>query len=205
MIVVREREKNNFNPLFTFDKGRIHLSAMRKICLFILLPFVLATCKKDDRERLFEILVPNITFEIPAGLSGGLPRVFELNNLSSSVVALAKNAGIDTATIVEIRPRSATLQAIQGNADYSFLNQVVIRVCRSGSNICYATDEAFSIEYFDERKIGSRINLNPSLPNLRRTLIRERYKLEILFYLKPGAVSPTAIPTRLDMIFEAVK
>ncbi|WP_373551037.1 hypothetical protein [Haliscomenobacter sp.] len=178
---------------------------MRKICLFILLPLLLATCKRDDRERLFEILVPNITFEIPAGLSGGLPRVFELDNLSSSVIALAKNAGIDTATIVEIRPRAATLQAIQGNADYSFLREVVIRVCRSGSNVCYATDEAFNIVYYDERRIGSRINLNPSLPNLRRTLIRERYKLEILFYLKQGAVSPTAIPTRLDMIFEAVK
>lgn len=178
---------------------------MRKICLFILLLFLLATCKKDKRERLFEILVPNITFEIPAGLSGGLPRVFALDNLSSSVVALAKNAGIDTATIVEIRPRAATLQAIQGNADYSFLQEVVIRVCRSGSNVCYATDEAFNIVYYDERKIGSRINLNPSLPNLRRTLIRDRYKLEILFYIKPGAVSPTAIPTRLDMVFEAVK
>ena len=78
-------------------------------------------------------------------------------------------------------------------------------MCRSQSNVCYATDEAFNIVYYDERRIGSRINLNPSLPNLRRTLIRERFKLEILFYLKQGAVSPTAIPTRLDMIFEAVK
>lgn len=178
---------------------------MRKILLFIPLIFLLFTCRRDKRERLFEILVPNITFEIPAGLSGGLPRVFELDNISSSVVAQAKSAGIDTATIVEIRPRAATLQAILGNADYSFIREVVIRVCRSGSAQCFATDEAFNMVYFDERRVGSRINMNPSLPNLRRTLIRERYKLEILFYLWPGAVSPTAIPTRLDMVFEAVR
>ncbi|MBK9488332.1 MAG: hypothetical protein IPO07_05705 [Haliscomenobacter sp.] len=179
---------------------------MRRISLYVLLPLLLAsTCKRDKRERLFEIFIPNITFDIPAGLTGGLPRVFELDNLTSGVLALAKNAGVDTALIVEIRPRAATLSSIQGNGDYSFLREVVIRVCRSGSAECRATDEAFNMVYYDDRRIGSRINMNPSLPNLRRTLIRDRFKLEILFYLKPGAVSPTAISTRLDMIFEAVK
>jgi hypothetical protein len=178
---------------------------MRKIALFSLLTLLLFTCKRDKREFLFEILVPNVTFEIPAGLSGGLPRVFALNNLSSSVVALAKNAGIDTSTITEIRARAATLQAYNTNANYDFLREIVIRVCRNNSAECRATDEAFNMVYFDERRIGDRINMNPSLPNLRRTLLRDQYKLEILFYIKPGAVSPTAIPTRLDMVFEAVR
>lgn len=178
---------------------------MRKIGLFALLPLIFVTCKRDERERLFEILVPNITFEIPAGLSGGLPRVFALDNISSSVLALAKNAGVDTSTITEIRARAATLQAYNTNANYDFLREIVIRVCRSNAAECRATDEAFNMVYFDERRVGGRINMNPSLPNLRRTLLRDRYKLEILFYLKPGAVSPTAIPTRLDMVFEAVR
>lgn len=178
---------------------------MRKIGLFILLTLLLFTCKRDKRERLFEILIPNLTFEIPAGLSGGLPRVFALDNLSTGILALAKNAGVDTATITEIRARAATLQAINTNANYDFLREIVIRVCRNGSAECRATDEAFNMVYYDERRIGDRINMNPSLPNLRRTLIRDRYKLEILFYLKPGAITPTSIPTRLDMIFEAVR
>ena len=178
---------------------------MRRIYLFLLFLLMMVGCKKDKRERLFEILVPNIIFDIPAGLTGSLPRVFELDNLTTGILALAKNAGVDTALIVEIRPRAATLSSIQGNGDYSFLREVAIRVCRSGSQECRVTDEAFNIVYYDDRRIGTRINLNPSLPNLRRTLIREKFKLEILFYIKPGMVSPTAINTRLDMVFEAVK
>jgi hypothetical protein len=178
---------------------------MRRIYLLFIFAGLIAACKRDKRERLFEIFIPNITFDIPAGLTGGLPRVFELDNLTTGVLALAKNAGVDTALIVEIRPRAATLSAVQGDGDYSFLQEVAIRVCRSGSLQCRPTDEAFNIVYDDNRRIGSRINLNPSLPNLRRTLIREKFKLEILFYIKPGSVSPTAISTRLDMIFEAVK
>lgn len=178
---------------------------MRKIVPFFLLILLFTTCKKDKRERLFEIQIPNITFDIPAGLSGVLPRVFELDNLTTGTIALAKNANVDTALITEIRPVAATLSSIQGNGDYSFLREVAIRVCRSKSQQCFSTDEAFNIVYNDDRRIGSRINLNPSLPNLRRTLIRDRFKLEILFYVKSGAVSPTAISTRLDMVFEAVK
>ena len=51
--------------------------------------------------------------------------------------------------------------------------------------------------------MGNQIRLLPTLINAKRLLSKERFKLELWFYLYQ--VSPISIPCRLEMEFEAVR
>ncbi|MBP9874959.1 MAG: hypothetical protein KBC60_13005, partial [Haliscomenobacter sp.] len=61
---------------------------------------VLASCQKDQRERIFEMDYPNIPFSIPAGLSPGpIPRALVLDNFSSNLRYYLTTYSTDTSAI----------------------------------------------------------------------------------------------------------
>jgi hypothetical protein len=177
------------------------LRSLQGLCL----AFVLLACQRDSGIRVFDLIFPNIIFDIPAGLSGGLPRVYTLDNIATNIKAQLQSTGTDTTIITEIRPGTATMTALQNNVDWSFLQEVTIRICRDGSKECSSTQEAFYYQIIDNRRVLDRLLLTPSLPNARKTMIRDRFKLEVIFQVRPGMVSPTAIRTRLDLSFQAFR
>lgn len=167
----------------------------------MLLGLMLA-CQADRRERIFTMTFPNLTFTIPAGLSGILPRVFELDQLPTNIDFYLQGAGTDTTAVAGILPTAATITALDNNTDYNFIQEVSVRVCKAGSASCTPADEVFyAVDIF--RRSGNRIRLIPTEGNARRTLAKDRYKLEILFYL--GAASTFNVNSRLEMQFDAVR
>jgi hypothetical protein len=175
---------------------------MRYLILLLFFPLFLISCKGDQRQKVFEMSFPNITFILPAGLSGILPRVFELDNIPSNIAFYLKNAATDTTTITGILPTAATIYSLDSSTDFNFVREVSVRVCRQGSAVCTPADEVFYAENILNRS-GGRIRLIPTEGNARRTLAKERFKLEILFYI--GNVSTFNVNSRMEMTFNAVR
>ncbi|MCB0585625.1 MAG: hypothetical protein KDD06_09935, partial [Phaeodactylibacter sp.] len=78
-----------------------------------------------------------------------------------------------------------------------------IRLCPDTDTPCREADEVFYIDRLQIDRPGSRIDLLPGLRNVRRDLIRQKYRLEVLFFL---AFPPSLnYDTRLDMTFRALQ
>ncbi|MCB9081304.1 MAG: hypothetical protein H6555_06295 [Lewinellaceae bacterium] len=168
----------------------------------LILILLMSGCRGDNRERLFDMVYPNIRFEIPAGLGGLLPRVFEIENFATGIKGYL-GEGVDTTTITGIRPASATLTILDSGADFRFLREVSVRICTTGSPECRAGEEVFYLDDLANRRVGNELKLIPTLINARRLLIRDRVKVEVLFYLQD--ITPQTLSARLDMRFEAVR
>jgi hypothetical protein len=162
---------------------------------------LLIACNKDDRERLFEMTFPAIDFEIPAGLSPTLPRVFERDDQLTNIGFFLTENNLTEAQIDGILPAFARITALD-NLDYEFVQEVSVRICDAGSLQCTMADEVFYIDNLQGRA-GDVIDLLPSLRNAKRHLIKENFKLEVVFFLRYS--SPYSVRSRLDMRFDAVK
>lgn len=167
-----------------------------------LLLLLLTTCRKDNRQRLFEMIYPNITFEMPAGLTGSLPRVFEQNGLRTNFRAYLTEFNVDTALITGIEPISASLMALTGER-FDFLREVSVRICDAESASCNIAEEVFYLDKIQTQRVGSELRLLPTLINAERILSQERFKLEVWFYFY--GVSPATIPIKMDLRFDAVQ
>lgn len=164
---------------------------------------LLAACQRDQRERIFEMIYPNVNFEIPAGLPAGpVPRALVFDDFPSNIRFYLQSYNTDTSMIGGILPLSATIVALD-NSDFDFIREVSVRICPQGSGSCTPADEVFYIDDLQRNRIGSQIRLLPTLINAKRNLAKERFKVEIWFYLFANSTFP--IPCRLDMRFEAVK
>lgn len=178
--------------------------SMRYLISFVIIG-LLAACRGDNREVLFDLIYPNIVFTIPAGLSAGaVPQVLEFDNFESRIDDYLREYNADIETIDAIRPAQATMTAIDNDGDYAFLGGISIRVCPRNTESCREAEEVFYLEGRDlYRRAGSTVDLLPTLINAKRQLKEERVKLEIWLFL--NEVSPTSIRTRLDLQFQAVR
>lgn len=175
---------------------------LRRMAIWGMLVLLLSTCRKDNRLKLFEMIYPNILFEMPAGLTGSLPRVFEENGLRTNFRTYINEFNVDTALITGIEPISATLAALTDER-FDFLREVSIRICPAESASCNVAEEVFYLDNIQNQRVGSELRLLPTLINAERVLTQERFKLEVWFYF--FGVSPSNIPIKLDLRFDAVQ
>jgi hypothetical protein len=148
------------------------------------------------------MIYPNIVFEMPAGLTGSLPRVFEQNGLRTNFRAYLTEFNVDTALITGIEPISASLTALTGER-FDFLREVSVRICDAESASCNIAEEVFYLDKIQTQRVGSELRLLPTLINAERILSQERFKLEVWFYFY--GVSPATIPIKMDLRFDAVQ
>ncbi len=160
-------------------------------------------CQRDSRDRIFEMVYPNIRFEIPAGLSPGLPRVFEIDNFATDFAFYRNEFQTDTSAIAGISPFSARFQSFLGE-EFDFLQEVSVRICTAGTSACTPADEVFFIDNLQNENVGNQVRLLPNdLRNVEQLMSQERVKLEIVFFLlRP---SPQSIDTQFEMVFEAYR
>jgi hypothetical protein len=171
----------------------------------IVIPFLLLIavgCPKDNRIRLFEMFYPNIVFELPAGLSATLPRVYEIPGIATNFEAFLKNSGLNKDLIAGITPYSARISSLDPGLRYDFLREVSIRICATGTKPCTPADEVFYLDRLQRRE-DDRIDLLPTLRNVKPLLSGQAFKLEVVFFL--DVASPYNIESKLDLFFEAIK
>ena len=175
---------------------------MCQLCCGFLLIALMAGCRGDNRITIFEMIYPNIQFEMPAGLTGTLPRVFEQDGLRTNFRAYLQEFNVDTSQIAGIEPISATLSSLNGER-FNFLREISIRICDARSEGCNAVEEVFYLDNMQNQRIGDEVRLLPSLIDAERILSQDRFKLEIWFFF--FGTSPTSIPMKLDLRFDAVE
>lgn len=167
------------------------------------LALVMGACRQDERERIFDLVYPNIPFELPAGLPSGLvPRALVQDGFSSNLRYYLDTYQTDTSAIAGIFPFSATIRSLDGS-DLNFFQEISVRICPQGSTSCTQADEVFYIDNLQQSRTGPQIRLLPTLINAKRHFAKDRFKLEVWFFLQYP--SPRAIPCRLEMTFEAVR
>ncbi len=175
---------------------------MNKIVLWMILIVLIASCRKDNRERLFELFYPNFQFTIDAGASSVLPVSAVKTGVNTNIDFYLDENNVDTALITAISPISARLTSING-FDYDFMDFISVRICEDTEAPCREADEVFYIDRLQLDRPGERIELLPGLRNVRRDLLRERYRLEVVMkYFYPP---PTDVETRFDMTFQALR
>lgn len=171
----------------------------------IIIPFLVIMtigCTKDNRIRLFEMFYPNIVFELPAGLSATFPRVYEIPAIATNFQAFLNNSGLNKDLIAGITPYSARISALDPGLRYDFLREISIRICAIGNNPCTPADEVFYLDRIQRRE-DDRIDLLPTLRNVKPLLSGDGFKLEVVFFLE--STSPYSIESKLDLFFEAIR
>ena len=190
---------------YVFFVNQKIINTMRYTYLLIIGLILTSSCKGDQRVVLFDMIYPNIVFDIPAGLNASaIPQVLDLDNFQSNIDAYLQENNLSIEEIDAIRPSSATLTAINNEADYDFLGGISIRICPRNTESCREAEEVFYLEGRDlYQRAGSRVELLPTLINAKRQLQEQRFKLEVWLFL--NEISPTRISSRLNLRFEAVR
>lgn len=174
---------------------------MRKLfALLLLVLLISAACKKERRERIFEMTYPGFEFQLPAGLSQFQARVFAFPLVATDIDNYLQQFSTDTSAIGAISPLYALITN-SNNVDFDFLEEVSVRACPVGTE-CSSFDEVFYLDNLRNRSL-TRLNLLPTLRNMRSLLTQKNYRLEIVFFL--SEISPFTIDCRLEMGFEAVR
>jgi len=175
---------------------------MKKYFFFLIVIISFLNCSRESRERIFEVVYPNIQFNLPAGLSGLTPWGYALADVSSNFRNLVKVNNSDTSVIAGVLPYSARISSLDG-LDYDFVEGVSILMCSNDKAQCsLISDEVFYIDDLRGRA-NEQIELLPTLKNVEKLLSEERFRLEVVFFFRNS--TPYTVESRLDMVFEAVR
>ncbi|MEZ4984991.1 MAG: hypothetical protein R2795_08150 [Saprospiraceae bacterium] len=162
---------------------------------------LLAACRKDQGEALFDLNYPPRSFTLAAGANPGLAQVFTFNNQPTLFQSFLNNSGHTADEVEGIQSRFARLSSEDG-FDLGFLTGVSVRICPVTQDECTFADEVFYRDDLFRRNI-SVINLDPGLADKKELLSGNLYKMEVLLFL--GDVSPYAVDFRLEYGFTAYK
>ena len=162
-------------------------------------------CAKDDLNVVFRMDYPNLQLTIPAGLNTIDSHFFILREIPTNKSFFF--GSIDEATITEITPSFARINAIQNFADFAFVDEVVIRICED--NAIFTKDDVNTKcrrEIFFREAIplntGTVIEMIPNSTNLKSILTGETFT--VVFVLKRlRGFSNLDITSRLEFQFEA--
>ncbi|MFN7119050.1 MAG: hypothetical protein ACK4TA_19790 [Saprospiraceae bacterium] len=175
---------------------------MKKYVFLIIIIYSFTSCSRESRERLFEVVYPNIQFNLPAGLTGSTPWGFARSSVSSNFNNLVKTYNTDTAVIAGVFPFSARITSLDG-FDYDFVEGVSVLMCSTSKAQCsLISDEVF---YIDDLRGRAReqIELLPTEKNLEKLLSEGQFRLEVVFYFRQ--TTPYLVESRLDLVLEAAK
>lgn len=161
-----------------------------------------AGCKKDSRERLFEMPYPNTMFTIPAGVNPFFPLVFEVNNQNTNFDFFLNQSSADTSNITAINPAFGRITALENGQEYYFIEEVSVRICATDKVECSPADEVFYIDDLRGRA-NERLDLLPTLRNVKSLMMGSQFRLEVVFFLND--FPPYSVDSRFDMTFEAVR
>jgi hypothetical protein len=175
---------------------------MRKFIIPLFAILTMLACRQDNREPLFDLFYPNFQFTVQAGENPILPGSYTLTGVATNINTYLNESGVDTAMIGEISALEATLTAINGR-DYNFLQGISVRICPDTQEPCIPADEAFYLDDLQRFPEDDRIELIPGLRNVRRVLIKQKYRLEVVMFF---AFSPQFnYESQLNMSFRAFK
>ncbi|MEM8526105.1 MAG: hypothetical protein AAGG68_15810 [Bacteroidota bacterium] len=169
-----------------------------------LFAFLFLGCSKDSLRVAFQMTYPQNRFTVPAGLNNLESHYTFFYNIPSNKSFFFNEIGEDD--ILEITPAAARIRADQNLGDFSFAEEVVIRICEDNQvNIGNVLEKCRrEIFYRDNIPLntGRQIELIPNGNNLKEALTQEEFTI-VLVFLRMRTFTNISIPSNLELIFEA--
>lgn len=162
--------------------------------LLLLLSF--AGCKKDDDLGPGFDLNYNQQLVIPAGIGGFDVHHFYLKNIPSRYLSTLQQQGKTDADITGVLTAQAELNGIFGDADFSFVDQVSVRIYHESDPTDYV-----EIAYRQPVPLdpGNRLPLIPSLADAKRFVSADRFSLDVVLWLRNTTVDNTEAQLSLTL------
>lgn len=179
---------------------------MKKIAIILFAAIIISSygCKKDKREVLFDMTYPDLTFEIQPGINGSQALIFSYPAVESKINSFLVQNDVTLDEIGTIEPIRARIESTDGRSLY-FVQRAEIRVCSVDSSDC----EPLFDQTFDASDLNGSattyIDLLPGLQPRTDLLSLEYFKLELIFYLNIGSVTPYDVKGRANVSFRAFR
>jgi len=149
----------------------------------MLIGLTLQSCRERTPE-LFQIqMEERINFN--AGLNSIETHVFLLEDIPSTLEALAEQKGVTMDDISSVKPAIASLEGVFQEIDYSIVEEITINLIDPNDNT--NNREVFYQELINLNHKGP-LQLFGSLPDLKEILQEETYNLEIAIRFRTPTV-----------------
>lgn len=174
------------------------MKKLRTPGLLFLLLLAFAGCKKDEEVTPGFDLVYNQAFDIPAGIGNYAVHHFYLKNIPSRYAQALVQQGKTDADVKGIITTSAVLSGVYGDADFSFVDQVSIRVYHESD-----PNDYIEVAYRQPVPLdpGNTLPLLPSLANSKRLVSDDRFSVDVVLWLRSTTVDNTQ--AQLNLQFKA--
>lgn len=176
---------------------------MRYIYL-LLTALLFVQCEKDELRVAFEMTYPENRFTVPAGLNTIESHYLFFKNVPTNKAFFFGD--IDESEIKEISPVSARLRAEQSIGDFSFAQEIVIRLCEDDQADINNVLQKCRREIFFRDNIpfntARQLELIPNGNNLLETLTGDEFNF-VLVFRRNRTFTGIELPANLVMNFEA--
>lgn len=171
--------------------------------LFAILSAVMliTACRGDRGEALFTLEYAPLTFALEPGLLPRTAWVVEFPSIPSNYDFFLQQSGHADTEVNAVGAGIGRLTSLD-NVDFDFVSEISVRICDVGSPRCAEFDEVYYIDDLYGRRLSS-INLQPGLRNLKSTLQKGRFKMELVFVF--GDITPFRVDCRFDYSFVALQ
>jgi len=169
---------------------------MKYILTSILVVLLSLSCNNNNDDRLFEMPLRDVNFDLPAGLNTLDAHYFEIKNIPTNTIDVFNTFGANINNITAIEPGKATLINLFGASGFNFCGEIAVRMF--SDNIETRTE----IFYLDPVQVdaGPTVNLIPSDVDLTEYLKEETVHIEIKFG-RMRTPSPESMEVRLELDF----
>lgn len=168
-----------------------------KILLLLLSVALLGfSCKKDDGPRPGFDLIYQQEFIIPAGISAFDVHHFQIENITSRYQQSLDQQGKTDADITGVLTQQATLSGIFGDADFSIVDQVSVRIYDASDPTDYVE---IAYRYPTPLDPGNSLPLIPSLADAKRFIQNPRFSLDVVIWLRNTTQLETDVRLNLQM------
>lgn len=176
---------------------------MRYIYL-LLFTILFVQCEKDELRVAFEMTYPENRFTVPAGLNTIESHYLFFRNVPTNKAFFFGDT--DEADIQEISPVSARLRVEQNFGDFSFAQEIVVRLCEDDQADINNVLQKCRREIFFRDNIPfntvRQLELLPNGNNLLTTLAGDEFNF-VLVFRRNRTFTEIALPANLIMNFEA--
>lgn len=153
------------------------------------------SCNKDDQIPGFDLMYQQ-DFIIPAGIGVFDVHHFQIDDIPTRYQQSLDLHGVADSVVTGILTAQATLGGVFGDADFSFVDQVSLRVYNKSN-----PNDYIEIAYRLPVPLdpGNTLPLIPSLADAKRFLKASRFSLDVVFWLRNTTQDETSVRLSLTM------
>lgn len=174
---------------------------MRKLAIYsiaVCLLFTLGNCKKDNELSPGFDMIYQADLTIQPGLSTDVVHHYYIKNISSRYLTYLSQYNKKDEDVTQILPLQMVLNGTYGDANYSFIDQAVLRIYNES-----APNDFVEIAYRYPVPLdpGNSLALIPNEPNIKKYLTGSRFSLDLALRLRNITQEETV--SRIELQFRA--